>query len=470
MLTAKTNVINPYYVSKPWYGSKNHSRFSWRHELNNIFSRKFLNILLWPVFIYRQRHFTNSTLFRSCRQLPGFLNLWKTIQKSSFAYNTLFLNVLPFTRCSSCTDIADVTTLGIIFGDELIDGIRVSAGKDFISKLLDDNTNRFCLRKKIRNQVVQLEYSFDIFQLLPRHVMEEINSKYKITYRTFYYLLKFYLRYLNKKLAAFPFEKGIVVADKIIEACNTYLDSYLHDVKSYPEQDGDSDISTLLKYHESKTIYIQRKLLELRCTLANKGEAMNSIQSQGWINIMGVVQIYDDMQDIVIDDGFQDNLLLCVAKRYFETEWEWFIENKELLKIKENAGFLTSLNMPCSVQYCLGLAADKIRTMNWVQQKIMHYLLKKNWFIANKNKQVTFSCKRELPGIYQYIKNKMQHLPDEAIKSYSVDLCFHKRTARKQILKKVNFTNAYQLKYNLLSLSIESKAAIFNSVTKYQLL
>ena len=465
MLSAKSNLAIPFYVSKPQSGHKHPGKFSWTNELKNIFSFRVLNFLLWPVFIIRQRHFTRSTVFKLCKPLPGFLNLWRTIQKGSFAYNTLFLGIIPIHRSSSRTDLADITTLALFFGDEFIDGIRLSAGKDFILQLLNNNAEQFYLRKTIKKKV-SVKYSFELLKLLPEHVLEEVNAKYKITYRRFYYLLKYFLQNINTHLAKLPLEKAEIVADKISDACNTCLESYLHDINSYPEQDADSDIATLLEYHELKTRYMQRKLLEVRCCLVDREDAMHSIQSQGWINIMSVVQIYDDMQDIFCDDGFQDNLLLCTAGKYFSLELEWFSANKELLKTKESAGFLTSLYMPCSVQFCLQLASDKIITMNWEQQKIMHYLLKKNWFIAHQNKAIHFSSKDELQGIYTFVKNKMQHLTDDAIKSYAIDVCFHKRKARRQLLRKVNIIRAYQLKYNLLSMSIETKAAIFNDVTK----
>jgi len=466
MLSAKTNLAFYSYVPKSQQGYKHPFSFSWANELKNIFSYKFFNFLLWPVFKIRQRHFTKSKIFKLCKPLPGFLDLWKTIQKGSFAYNTLFLGIIPIHRSSSRTDLADITTLALFFGDEFIDGIRLSAGKDFFLKLLNNNAEQFYLRKTINDKKVRVEYSFDLLKLLPIDVLEEVNARYNITYRRFYYLLKYFLQHINKNLAQLPLDTANHVADKIADACNTCLESYLHDINSYPEQDGDSDIAMLLDYHELKTRYMQRRLLEVRCCLADREDAMHSIQSQGWINIMSVVQIYDDMLDIVVDDGFQDNLLLCTAKRYFPHERQWFAANKELLKTKEHAALLTSLYMPCSVQFCLQLAVNKIKTMNWEQQKIMHYLLKKNWFITYQNKDITFCSKNVVSGIYQSIKNKMQHLPQANIKSYAVDICFHKRSAQKQLLKKVNLTLAYQLKYNLLSMSIESKAAIFNDVTK----
>ena len=465
MLSAKTNNTLAYTV-KPAPANRAGTNFSFAKELNNLFSRKFLNILYWPVFRNNQRYFTSSTVFKQCSHLPGFKDLWVTIQKGSFAYNTLFLGIKPYRRSSSCTDLADITTLALFFGDEFIDGIRTTAGKEIILRFLNNGTEKFYLAKKIKQGRVRLEYSFDLLKIFPGNVLEKINPRYGITYGRFYCLLKYFLQFINRQLTKLPFEKAKQVADKIADACNTCLESYLHDIKASPEQDGDANIETLLQYHELKTRYMQRKLLEVRCTLAGREDAMHNIQSQGWINIMSVVQIYDDMQDVFIDHGFQDNLLLCVARANFPGEWNWSVENKDLFKNKEHTALLTSLYMPCSVQYCLQLASDKIKTMNWEQQKIMHYLLKKNWFIAKGDTGSTPNPKKDLPGIYNFIKNKMQHLPDEAVKSYAVEVCFHDKYARLQLLKKVSPLVSYQLRYNLLSLSHQVKAGVFNDMLK----
>jgi hypothetical protein len=212
---------------------------------------------------------------------------------------------------------------------------------------------------------------------------------------------------------------------------------------------------------------MQKKLLELRCMLSGREYAMNNIQTQGWLNIMRVVQIYDDMQDIVVDDGFQDNILLCAARCYFPEEWQWFADNKDLLANKKQIQIVLSLYMPCSIQFCLQMMHDKIKTMNWEQQKIMHYLLLKNWFVAHTDEDEIFQFREHnlLSGIYRRVKDKMPHLSSAAVKSYAVEACFHIAKAKDHLLKKADFTTAYQLRYNLLSMTIEAKAAIFDKIT-----
>lgn len=468
MPIAKTIIAIPEGGIVPGSRVSGSTHFSWSCELKNIFSVKFLHLFFWHLFKKRQKCFTTTVVFKLCRRLPGFAALWSTIQKGSFAYNTLFLGIKPFYRASVNTLLADVTTLALFFGDEFIDGIRLSAGKQFVLDILNNNPQKFYMRCKLKRNRVVLEYSFDLLKLLPEYILAQVNVKYCISYRQFYFLLRYFLRDINSRLSGMPLEKAVLVAEKISDACNTCLESYVHDVRRCPEQDMDADITSLLQYHELKTRYMQRKLLDVRCCLVDRQDAMLSIQSQGWINIMSVVQIYDDMQDIVVDDGFQDNLLLCVARRHFPGEWQWFRENKSLLAGAEETHLLTSLNMPGSVYFCLHLASEKVRRMNWEQQKIMHYLLKKNWFIARECCDVAFAKTSSLAGIYRFIQNKMPHISPDLLKGYAVDTCFHKQKARKELFKKVSFSTAYQLRYNLLAVPDQIKTAVFDAVIKTQ--
>lgn len=440
-------------------------KFSWVSELKHLVSYKFLNILWWPVFKFHQRRFTHSSLFLFCKKLPLFTDLWRTIQKGSFAYNTLFLKISPFRR--SKTDLADITTLALFFGDEFIDGIAAAAGKPFIRQLVNKNPSRFYLQTKIKEGHVTLCYRVDLKRLLPPEIMQQVNAKYQISYEQFNELLEQFLGLMNEYLYRFPFPQAQKAAAKITDTCNTCFDSFLHDVNSCYGQDDISKVREVLFFHETKTAYMQKKLLELRCILVNKEEAMSSIQSPGWLDIMRVIQIYDDIHDPVMDDGFQDNLLLSIACHYFPEESNWFCTNKHILADTKNQALLLSLYMPCSTEYCLQLASDKIMAMNWEQQKIMHYLLFKNKYVLYKEsgdenfaRQASF-----LLCFYKRVKNSMPHLTEQGIKSFAVNICVHLCGERKHLLKKVSLSSAYQLRYNLLSMSAETKANIFDAVT-----
>jgi hypothetical protein len=435
-------------------------KFLWTAELRHFLSRKFLKIFWWPLFKFQQRWFTHSPFMISCRQLPEFDKLWSTIQKGAFAYNNLFLELSPFRRHS--TDLADITTLALFFGDEFIDGLSETAGKPFIQRLMEDDHQQFYLCKKVYGNKVSLHYRLRLDQLMPPEILDQLNKKYCISYRKFYELIQHFLYLMNEYLGQLNFEKADKAADKIADSCNTCFESFLHDVHSCYDHGHLHNEASVLHFHESKTAYMQEKLLELRCVLAGKEQAMFSIQIPGWVDIMRVVQIYDDIQDMTIDDGLQDNLVLSTAYHYFPGEWEWFCGHKNLLKLQSGQYLLLSLYMPCSLQHCMQLAADKVKTMNWEQQKIMHYLLLKNKYIVYRE---NFFPKDDLLfNFYWHIKNKMEHLSTESVKSFAIDTCILLKETRRELLKSVYFSTTYQLRYNLFTLSHQEKALIFDKI------
>jgi len=435
-------------------------KFTWTAELRHFLSPKFLKILWWPLFRYHQRWFTHSPFMISCRQIPAFDKLWDTIKKGAFAYNSLFLKLSPFHRHS--TDLADITTVALFFGDEFIDGLAEAAGKPFIQRLLEDDNQPFYLRKKVCGNKVSLHYGLKLDQLAPPEMLHQLNEKYGISYQKFYELLQHFLYLMNEFLGKSNFEKADKAADKIADSCNTCFASFLHDIHSCYDHGHLHSEASVLHFHESKTAYMQEKLLGLRCVLADKEQAMFSIQIPGWLDIMRVVQIYDDIQDMIIDDGLQDNLVLSTAYHYFPDEWEWFCGHKNTLKPQSEQYPLLSLYMPCSLQHCMQLAADKIKTMNWEQQKIMHYLLIKEEYVVYREN--LFPKDDLLFNFYWHIKNKMEHLSTESIKSFSIDTCILLKETRRELMKSVGFSTTYRLRYNLFNLSHQEKALIFDRI------
>jgi len=439
-------------------------KFSWSSELRHLSSKRFLSIFWWPAFKYHQRWFTHTDYFLSCKKLPEFMDLWKTIQKGAFAYNTLFFRMRPSRHCP--TDLADITTLALFFGDEFIDGIATTAGKPFIQQLVKNDPELFYMQPKIKAGKVILVYRFDLPRLLPPEVLQQVNPKYQVSYLGFYELLRCFLHQINEYLKRLPRAKAEKAAYKIADACNTCIESFLHDVNSCPVPGSIRDVPVVLHFHELKTAYMQKKLLELRCILADREEAMSSTQASGWLDIMRVVQIYDDIHDPVIDDGLQDNIVLSIACHYFPREWAWFCANKHSVKQEKDKTLLFALHMPSTMEHCLQLAANKITMMNWEQQKIMHYLIFKNNYALDKQPADEHVETGDFPAsFYQEVKDKMPHLSPQAIKSYVVNVCIHLKKERKHLLKKINFSTAYQLRYNLLSVPAETKAAIFDEVT-----
>ena len=171
-------------------------------------------------------------------------------------------------------------------------------------------------------------------------------------------------------------------------------------------------------------------------------------------------------QDVVIDDGLQDNIVLSTAFHHFPSEWEWFCANKNLLFSEEKTHLLLSIHMPGSIAFCMHLAGEKIKTMNWEQQKIMHYLLFKHKYVLYQGSgEQDIEENNFLLKFYLEIKERLPHLSTENIKSFVIDNSIHLSSVKKQLLKKIDFSTSYQLRYNLLSLPAETKATIFDIIT-----
>ncbi len=454
-----------------WHVHRSVKPFSWKDEFNELCSLKFFNITWWPLFKLKQQYFSGSPFIRECKKLPGFSNLWNTIQKGSFAYNCLFLGMKPYQRSFSSTDLVDITTLALFFGDEFIDGICKAAGKPVMRELLESHPEGFYLKKKTENDAATLEYAFDMKALLPPSVMQQVTPKYHINYSRFYELLEQFLLIMNEYLAKMPFGKAQVTADKIVDVCNTCLESYLHDINSDPVDDHIRDVASVLHFHEMKTRYMQEKFLELRCILADKEYMMESEQTRGWLDIMRVVQVYDDLQDVVEDDGYQDNLVISVAFHKFKDEWNWLKQNKQLLQETRQRHFLLSVFMPQTISHCLKIAAARMGTMNWEQQKIMHYLLFKNWFVAEcgdgLKESFTNYCADEtfLVRLYKQLEFLMPDADSSQLKAHLIHSCFHLHPVKKVLRKKLSWTTYYQLRYNLLMVSPEVKSKAFDKIT-----
>lgn len=95
----------------------------------------------------------------------------------------------------------------------------------------------------------------------------------------------------------------------------------------------------------------------------------------------------------------------------------------------------------------------------------MHYLLFKHKYILYRGDE-NFTNKNFLVRFYHGVKEKLPHLSADSIKSFAIDNCIHLPAVKKQLLSKVDFSTSYQLQYDLLSLPVETKATIFDEVTK----
>jgi len=357
----------------------------------------------------------------------------------------------------------------LLFGDEFIDGICTETGKTTVQQLLKENGDKFYLNiKKNKPCYPELEYSFDLYKLIPESLWEIKNKKYGVTYAEFYELLKDLLGLMNERLMKMHLSVAEKAAIKIKEACDLCFDTFIHDVKDTPVQLYYKGIIPSTVWHEKKNRSIQLKLLELRCVLFNKPASHFEKKYNGWLDIISTMQVYDDMQDCRTDEHFQDNLLLAFASGNFPEEMKWFHENKRKFYDDEQWRMQVSTHMPCSAYLCTKFTKDRILTnLNWVEKKICNYLWKNNWFkpaagFDNKNKSET---EKKLHDVLSKTFPIFQLTGSETEwKSYALEISFHDWQLRKYILSKASWRNWYFLFFNFLQMSSFEKTELVNKI------
>jgi hypothetical protein len=441
----------------------------WKEEIVQWLAPINSYILSWPLIRLRNRFLTNHLFFKKAFTLPHFNKLWGNICKGSFAYNTFLFRISTIRKNYNNTFLADLTCLALLFGDEFIDGICNEIGKEKIRQLLKENGNTFYLSVNNESAFPELEYSFDLYSLIPERVWELKNEKYRISYKGFYELLKTLLELINNRLKKLDRSIATTSAVKIKEACDLCFDTFIHDVKDTPVQLHYHEMIPPIYWHEKKNRSIQLKLLELRAILLNKQIGSFEKDFRGWLDIISTMQVYDDMQDCRSDDQFQDNLLLAFASANFPQEMEWFHENKRKILDDEQWRIQVSMNMPCASYLCIKFTKDKMTGgMNWTQKKICNYLWRNNWFnsTTNTGKRNKKETSNRLYEIIEKAFPVYELTGSEAEwKSYAFEIAFHDRELKKYILLKTNWLKRYFLHCNFIQMNSIEKTELIKKVS-----
>jgi hypothetical protein len=336
-------------------------------------------LLAFPLGLLMRYRIRKNKRLNHILQFEELKKVRNNIEKGSFAYDTILFKQNAFQIIKNKSHLANLVCLALLFGDEFIDGIATTYGKQNTSKVLKNNAYNYYLQHKTAGKKFELFYEFDICNVLPESVLTQTNAKYGITYKAFYQHLQFLLAEMNVHLNELPIAIANEAAKLICSVCNKCFDTYKVDVEAFTPN---YDLTNLLQYQQSKDDEIIKILLELRATLLQKNKPSYKKKFASWAYMVRSMQVYDDMQDVAADCDYQMNFMAFFAKSFFINEWEWLQQNKEALKKEETLKVqqAVALNMPASMMLCMQYNKN-ITTcnLNWVQQKIQNYLWRKNW-------------------------------------------------------------------------------------------
>lgn len=459
----------------------NNTNYSLRRETRHFL--QFTKTMIWayPLAHIMRWHIRRNKNLQQILQFKELLPVRNNIEKGSFAYDSLLFKQSFFQLLQNKSHLANLVCLAILFGDEFIDGIANSFGKEKTAELLKNEAYNFNLQFKETDKSYELYYAFDICELLPCEVLNAVNEKYEISYVQFYKHLLFLLDEMNRHLAKLNKQTAEEAAMLICKVCNLCFDTYKTDVAGFH---ADYNLEELLQYQKNKDDDIVNILLTLRAVLLNKRQLKYQKEFGSWSSMVRCMQLYDDMEDAAKDCDFQMNLCCWFARNYFPQEWAYLQSEKENLKqLKgQQLNAAIALHMPGSciliMQYARHITCNKL---NWVQRKITNYLWRKNWLgvnntINNSNNSFSFNAvmKKEnasVPMRLHFIKqqiNTVQHelITEEMKQAWMMDTAMMDAEIRSYILKHSTKREGYYLSSYFLENAVKNKAAAFNRLHK----
>jgi hypothetical protein len=377
---------------------------------------RFINtmILAFPAGLATRKYIRRNPQLNHILQFKELLPVRNNIEKGSFAYDTLLFGQSFISILQNKSHLANLVCLAILFGDEFIDGIAVTYGKESTQKILDNTEVNYYLQYKDTVAGPEIFYEFDIRKMLPAEVLSARNAKYGISYTEFYDHLLFLLAEMNRHLSKLNKAKAKEAAALICKACNRCFDTYKIDVAEF---DINYSLEHLLSYQQKKDDDIINVLLQLRGTLLNKQHNKYQQQFGSWSTMVRSMQLYDDMQDVDGDYNYQMNFICYFARNHFKKEWLWLEYNTKTL---QNANgihrhLLICIHMPSSVMLLMEYNKNIIqKNLNWVQKKITAYLWKKNW-LGWKNEQLAYDCGAAFGKNYLTVKDKLVFLQEKIV-------------------------------------------------------
>jgi len=452
--------------------------FSLRAETLNFlqFTRRML--FAFPAGIFIRGRVRKNKRLNYILQFKELLQVRNNIEKGSFAYDTMLFKQSALQVFKNKSHLANLVCLAILFGDEFIDGIAQQHGKQNIQHILNTRNADFNLRSRQNGNRCELYYEFDICRVLPENVLNSVNTKYDISYKTFYGHLLFLLGEINAHLNKLSDKKQAEAAELICRVCNRCFDTYKADIHSF---NSNYTLQNLLQYQKTKDDDIIQVLLTLRAVLLDKKQLQYQKQFASWSSMVRSMQLYDDMQDAAADCDFQMNALCYFAKNYCIIEWQWLQLNKpNIQKLSGLALHSTiSLNMPASCILCYQYATNIAHTkLSWVQRKIQNYLWRKNWLGFNNVllkpnafciSEVMTKNDNSIPLKLHFIYKKVMQIDtgivsEEMKLAFIIDIALFDDELRQCLFDNITLREKYFLSCCYLEYPVKEKAALANKL------
>jgi hypothetical protein len=404
-------------------------------------------LLAFPAGLVMRNIIRKNKRLNHIMQFEALQQVRSNIEKGSFAYDTILFKQSPIKIFKNKSHLANLVCLALLFGDEFIDGIATTYGKNNVQTVLNNSACNYYLQSRHTENGLELYYEFDICNMLPYSILNAVNPKYNLSYKEFYKHLLFLLSEMNLNLQKLDAKIAAQAATLICNVCNKCFDTYKVDVQDVKL---DYDWNTLLQYQQSKDDDIIKILLTLRGVLLHKNSPLIQAKYTNWAYMVRSMQVYDDVQDAAADCDYQMNFICFFAKSFFVNEWQWLLQHKETMKTlkAQQLHIAMAVHMPASFMLCMQYNKNiSHKNLNWVQLKIQNYLWRKNWLCIGANKNTYIYEEIEFKKTHcnlQHINNSL--ITEEMKNAHIIDLVLLDTLATQKLCKVATKTEMYFLK------------------------
>jgi hypothetical protein len=404
-------------------------------------------LLAFPAGLVMRNIIRKNKRLNHIMQFEALQQVRSNIEKGSFAYDTILFKQSPISIFKNKSHLANLVCLALLFGDEFIDGIANTYGKQNVKALLINKADNFYLQYRKIDKGLELYYEIDICKLLPQQILNIINEKYGIDYKTFYNHLLFLLSEMNLHLQKLDAKIAAQAATLICNVCNKCFDTYKVDVQ---DVNLDYNWNTLVQYQQSKDDDIIKILLTLRGVLLHKNSPVIQAKYTNWAYMVRSMQVYDDVQDAAADCDYQMNFICFFAKSFFVNEWQWLLQHKETIKTltAQQLHIAMAVHMPASFMLCMQYNKNiSNKNLNWIQLKIQNYLWRKNWLCIGTNKNAYIYEEIDFKKLHRNL-HCIKHplITDEMKNAHIIDIVLLDAVATQKLCKVASKIEMYFLK------------------------
>ncbi len=369
------------------------------------------------------------------------------------------------------TEIVDLSILVMLIGDDFIDQIARNKGCENIISLIRNKIAAFeiTIHADYTLQSNELGSLYKSLQIEKERVRDIDN----MTFDQLYKIMLGLFSEINRRLLKMNIKNRVSACTSICSFLNYCLSIYMDDLLfSTREKAEKFSLKDTNWYFNKKNNCVMMYGLWLRAEFLKLDYQQFLPEIREWGNLVGNIQLYDDLKDMEADWNYQPNYPIIISFEYFTEEYHWFQKRmKTFLGCCSHEEMVElSIAMPRIVAHTLLLSKHMgITQLNWFTKFATNYCRKQNWtntflhpkmftktteydlakhWIFSDNPNINYSCKEvnlvflllsKTHSLFEMFDNKDFYF------DYLLMVCLYDRNFNKHFFTLTNIIHSYNL-------------------------